>query len=170
MDQDGCGVPALHVVGHSRDDPRSPRAFIARLDFIPRLPYIGQDIRHSEVPVKRIRYGVILLGIVVASGCAGRRADVVIDPAGVDMGRYQQDLAQCQEIARQVRHKAVGGAVGGAVVGGAVGGIVGNGETAGKGAGAGAVVGAARGARATREEKQLVIKNCLRNRGYKVLN
>jgi len=120
--------------------------------------------------VKRIWYGVILVSVIGAAGCAGRRADVVIDPAGVDMGRYQQDLAQCQEIAKQVRHKAVGGAVGGAVVGGAVGGIVGNGETAEKGAGAGAVVGMARGAAATRREKQLVIKNCLRERGYKVLN
>lgn len=120
--------------------------------------------------MKRIWYGVILLGFVATAGCAGRRADVVIDPAGVDMGRYQQDLAQCQEIARQVRHKAVGGAVGGAVVGGAVGGIVGGGESAEKGAGVGAVVGTARGAAATRREKQLVIKNCLRNRGYKVLN
>jgi hypothetical protein len=32
------------------------------------------------------------------------------------------------------------------------------------------VLGGARGARATREEKQLVIKNCLRERGYKILN
>ncbi len=120
--------------------------------------------------MKGIWYGVILVSLVTAAGCAGRRAGVVIDPAGVDMGRYQQDLAQCQEIAKQVRHRAVGGAVGGAVVGGAVGGIVGNGETAEKGAGTGAVVGMARGAAATRREKQLVIKNCLRERGYKVLN
>jgi len=120
--------------------------------------------------VKGIWYGIILASVMGVAGCAGRRADVVIDPAGVDMERYQQDLAQCQQIAKQVRHKAVGGAVGGAVVGGAVGGIVGNGETAKKGAGGGAVVGAARGAAATRREKQLVIKNCLRERGYKVLN
>ncbi|MHB8728569.1 MAG: glycine zipper family protein [Sulfuricaulis sp.] len=120
--------------------------------------------------MKRIGYGVILVSLICAAGCAGRRADVVIDPAGVDMGRYQQDLAECQQIAKQVRHGAVTGAVGGAVVGGAVGAIVGNGETAERGAGVGAVVGVARGARATRREKQLVIKNCLRNRGYKVLN
>jgi len=120
--------------------------------------------------VKAIGYGVIFVSLVIATGCAGRRADVVIDPAGVDMGLYQQNLAECQQIAQQAHHKAVGGAVGGAVVGGAVGGIVGNGETAEKGAGAGAVVGAAHGAAATRREKQLVTKNCLRERGYKVLN
>lgn len=120
--------------------------------------------------MKGIWYGVILASVIGLAGCAGRRADVVIDPAGVDMERYRQDLTQCEEIAKQVRHKAGGGAAGGAVVGGAVGGIVGGGDSAVKGAGVGAVVGGARGARATREEKQLVIKNCLRERGYKVLN
>ena len=120
--------------------------------------------------MKGIGYALMFVSLIGLVACAGRRADVVIDPAGVNMGRYQQDLAECQEISKQVRGKAVGGAVGGAVVGGAVGGIVGNSDTAGKGAGVGAVTGVARGAAATRQEKQLVIKNCLRNRGYKVLN
>ena len=120
--------------------------------------------------MKRTGYAFFLVSLIAAAGCSGRRADVVIDPAGVDMGRYQQDLAECQDISKQVRGKAAGGAVGGAVVGGAVGGIVGNSDTAGKGAGVGAVTGVARGAAATRQERQLVIKNCLRNRGYKVLN
>lgn len=120
--------------------------------------------------MKSIWYSLIIAGLIASFGCAGRRSDVVIDPAGVDMGLYQMDLADCQEISKQVRGKAVGGAVGGAVVGGAVGGIVGNSDTAGTGAGVGAVTGVARGAAATRKERQLVIKNCLRNRGYKVLN
>jgi hypothetical protein len=47
---------------------------------------------------------------------------------------------------------------------------VGNRKTVERGVGVGAVVGGAKGARATRAEKQLVVKNCLRNRGYKVLN
>lgn len=120
--------------------------------------------------MKGIWYSVILVSILASAGCASRRSGVIIDPAGVDMGRYQQDLAECQQIAQQVHQKTLGSALGGAVVGGAVGGIVGSTETAEKGAGAGAVVGAARGAAATRREKQVVIKNCLRNRGYKVLN
>ena len=120
--------------------------------------------------MKGIGYAFIFVSLITITACAGRRADVVIDPTGVDMGRYQEDLAQCQEISKQVRGKAVGGAVGGAVVGGSVGAIVGNSDTAGKGAGVGAVTGVARGAAATREERQLVIKNCLRNRGYAVLN
>jgi len=120
--------------------------------------------------VKGIGYVFILTSSLIAVAACAHHSDVVIDPAGVDMGRYQQDLAQCEEISKQVRSKVAGSAVGGAVVGGAVGAIVGNSSTAGKGAGVGAVTGVARGASATRQEKQLVVKNCLRNRGYKVLN
>ncbi len=120
--------------------------------------------------MKLIGYALLVASLVGVAACAGRRSDVVIDPAGVDMGQYQQHLAECEDISKQVRGKAVGGAVGGAAVGGAVGSIVGNSDTAGKGAGVGAVTGVARGAAATRQERQLVIKNCLRNRGYKVLN
>lgn len=120
--------------------------------------------------MKIVGHALIFAGLIAATACAGRRGEVVIDPAGVDMGKYQQDLAACQEISKQVRGKAAGGAVGGAVVGGAVGSIVGDSGTAGRGAGVGAVAGVARGAAATEQEKQLVVKNCLRNRGYKVLN
>jgi len=120
--------------------------------------------------VKNILFALLAASILVTAGCGARRGGVVIDPTGVDMGMYHQDLAECQEIAKQVPGQAVGGAVGGALVGGAVGGIVGNSTTAQKGAGAGAVVGGARGARAARQERQLVVKNCLRNRGYAVLN
>ncbi len=121
--------------------------------------------------MKFLLYSLLAVSILVTAGCGARRGGVVIDPAGVDMAQYRWDLAECQEISRQVDGKAGGGAVGGAVVGGAVGGIVGDSSKAAtKGAGAGAVVGLARGARATRHERQKVVKNCLRNRGYAVLN
>lgn len=121
--------------------------------------------------VKYLLYSLLAACIVATAGCGARRGGVVIDPAGVDMAQYHQDLGECQQISKQVDGKAVGGAVGGAVVGGAVGGILGDSSnTAKKGAGAGAVLGVARGARATRQERQTVVKNCLRNRGYAVLN
>lgn len=113
---------------------------------------------------------LLLGGMLATAGCGARHGGVVIDPEGVDMARYQRDLADCRQIARQVDGKAAGGAVGGAVVGGAVGGIVGDSGTVAKGAGVGGVLGLARGARATRREQQKVVKNCLRNRGYAVLN
>lgn len=109
--------------------------------------------------------------LILLAGCSGaRRSGVVIDPEGVDMAKYENDLAACKQISEQVDQKAGAGAVGGAVVGGAIGAIVGNSSTAMRGAGVGGVIGLTKGGVATRNEKQLVVKNCLRNRGYKVLN
>ena len=111
-----------------------------------------------------------VLSIVFHTGCAARNKDVIIDPTDVNMGQYQTDLNHCQNISEQVDSKAGAGAVGGAVVGGLIGATLGNSDTAKKGAGVGAITGTARGARATKRERQKVIKNCLRNKGYVVLN
>ena len=111
-----------------------------------------------------------ILSIVFHTGCAARNKDIIIDPAGVDMGQYQTDLSLCQNISKQVDSKAGAGAVSGALVGGLIGAALGNSDTAKKGAGIGAISGTARGARATKREKHKVIKNCLLNKGYVVLN
>lgn len=112
---------------------------------------------------------------VVLTGCAGRDrppGGVIVDMKGVDPARYQADLAECRTYADQVdvAGKAVGGAVGGAVVGGLIGAAVGDSGTAKRGAGAGAVGGGAQGTVSGLEERDRVVKNCLRNRGYSVLN
>ena len=112
---------------------------------------------------------LITSALVFSSGCANRNK-VIIDPNGVDMGMYQQDLRECKQLAEQVESKAGGQAVGSALVGGAIGAIIGNSDTAEKGAGVGFVSGLAKGAEATEQERLRVIKNCLRNRGYSVLN
>lgn len=111
-----------------------------------------------------------LLGLSLGlTGCASKK-QVVIDPAGVDMVKYEQDLVECQQISEQVDQQAGKSAVGGAVVGGLMGAALGNGRTAERWAGAGAVGGAAKGASRTQQEKNTVVKNCMRNRGYSVLN
>lgn len=116
-------------------------------------------------------YCVSLLAIAVTTGCAGsRHNNPVIDPAGVDMGQYQDDLVACQQISQQVEQKAGAGAVGGAIFGALVGSILGDSRAAMKSAGAGAVVGGAKGGAATQREKGVVVKNCMRERGYTVLN
>lgn len=121
--------------------------------------------------MKNTLYCISLLLITLSAGCAGaRHSKPVIDPAGVDMGQYQTDLAACEQIALQVQQKAGAGAVGGAVVGGLVGSIFGDSRSAMKSAGAGAVVGGAKGGAATHREKAMVVKNCMRERGYRVLN
>jgi uncharacterized protein YcfJ len=114
---------------------------------------------------------IVLAAMITLGGCAqARRSDAIIDPTGVDMAQYDKDAAECQQISKQVRRKGAGGAVGGAVVGGALGGIGGAQGGTERGAKAGAVLGGVRGAAATRRERKTVFKNCLRNRGYAVLN
>jgi len=110
-----------------------------------------------------------MMVILLSAGCA-HRGKPIIDTQGVNMAAYQQDLFECQQYAEQVDSRAGQGAVGGAIVGGAIGGIVGNSDTAQKGAGVGAVTGLFKGAARTKAERQRVVKSCLRQRGYRVLN
>ncbi|MDH3387871.1 MAG: glycine zipper family protein [Gammaproteobacteria bacterium] len=124
----------------------------------------------SDRAIRATRLGIILIAAALGAGCASSGSKPIIDPDGVDMGRYQNDLAQCQQIAEQVEQKAASGAVGGALIGGVIGAITGNSDQVRKSAGVGGVLGGAKGAAATRQEKSLVVKNCLRSRGYTVLN
>jgi len=103
-----------------------------------------------------------------AVACAAN-PDPIVDMRGVDPVLYQQDLADCKVYTRQIQTEVgvAKGAAGGAAVGGAVGAI--SGDTA-KGAGIGAVAGGAKSAQLNEREKQQVVKNCLRGRGYRVLN
>lgn len=96
----------------------------------------------------------------------------IVDMRGVDAVQYRVDLAECDQYAEQVSvgQRVAAGAVAGAVIGGAVGAAVGNSNTAQRSAGAGAVIGGARGGADGFRERNYVIRNCLRNRGYAVLN
>ncbi len=124
--------------------------------------------------IKRNGY-VLVLVLAVLGGCAHRdRAPggVIVDMKGVDPAQYQRDLGECSTYADQVdtSGKVAGGAAAGAVVAGAVGGIFGGSHGASQGAGAGAVVGGAKGAGGAAHERHQVVRTCLRNRGYSVLN
>ena len=116
---------------------------------------------------KRFLFAFVL---VFLTACSSQR--VIVDQRYSDMSNYSRDLAECQAYADQVPtgEEVAKGTLGGAVVGGAVGAIVGDSGTAKRGAGVGAVGGAVRGGSRSKSEKDRVIKNCLRNRGYKVLN
>lgn len=111
----------------------------------------------------------VICATVLLGACASKP---IIDTRGVDMRKYNQDLAECQAYADQVdvTRRAAGSAAAGAVVGAVVGAAVGNSDTAQGGAGAGAAGGAARGTARGLEERERVVRNCLRNRGYAVLN
>jgi outer membrane lipoprotein SlyB len=111
--------------------------------------------------------------IVLLTGCAGRAArGPIVDMKGVDPAQYRIDLMECQQYADEVAvgGRAAGGAAVGAAVGGLIGAAVGDSGTAKRSAGAGAVVGGARGTGDALQERQAVVRNCLRNRGYAVLN
>jgi outer membrane lipoprotein SlyB len=113
--------------------------------------------------------------LLTLAACAGRdrpAGGVIVDMKGVDPARYQTDLSECRTYADQVdvAGQAGAGAAGGAVVGGLIGAVVDGGEGAARGAGVGAIGGGASGTVRGLEERDRVVKNCLRNRGYAVLN
>ncbi|OGT72939.1 MAG: hypothetical protein A3H44_01810 [Gammaproteobacteria bacterium RIFCSPLOWO2_02_FULL_57_10] len=114
----------------------------------------------------------IVIPLIVLTACAGAQRRPIVDMQGVNVAQYNQDLAECQSYAEQVEagRQVAGGAVAGAVVGAAIGAVVGNSDTAQRAAGAGAVGGGARGAAGAMQERNQVLSNCLRGRGYRVLN
>ena len=122
-------------------------------------------------PVGWARSPLLVLVIAALSACT-TTDEIIIDQKGVDMSRYEQDLAECKTYASEVKtgNKAAKGAVSGAVVGGLIGAAVGNSRDAQRGAGAGAVTGGARGVREGEQTEMQVVKRCLSGRGYRVLN
>lgn len=115
------------------------------------------------------RYRLILLvglNALILSGCS---TQPIVDTQGVDMAQYNQDLQDCKAYAAQVNQGKQAGqsALFGALVGGAMGALSGH---AGNGAAAGGVMGGASGALQGDQEKSQVLRNCLRNRGYTILN
>ena len=125
-----------------------------------------------------------LASLVATSGA--QASNVVIDMSQVqDYNQYQVDLQQCEGLAVQnqpdapQRESVAGTAVRGAAVGaaaGAVGGKSGS-KAAKKGEGIGVIAAAGRNSRNRREasanasaQTDQIVKNCMRGRGYNVLN
>lgn len=118
-------------------------------------------------------YGVSLLAVLLVA-CAGADVRPIVDMKGVNEARYEKDLAECQNYAKEASGMggtAAKGAGAGAVVGGLLGLVTGS-NTTGivQAAGAGAVIGGAGGAYKGNESQEAVVKKCLVGRGYKVLN
>ena len=110
----------------------------------------------------------VCLAVVAISACSSH-PEPIVDTKGVDMSVYDADLAECSQYAEQI-HAGTGvakGAAGGAVVGAATGAISGE---PGRGAGYGSIWGATSSGLDADRDKQRVVKQCLRGRGYKVLN
>jgi len=119
-----------------------------------------RDILHAALSVVAILH--------VLSGCAGTPRPI-IDTKGTDMDQYHADLAECEQFGEEV--DVAGGiarsAAVGAVLGAAMGAITGD---LGPAAGLGAIGGGAGAGLEDARTKQSVVKECLRGRGYHVLN
>lgn len=123
-------------------------------------------------------------GLITAlmSACAHQPGgNVMVDyKTSVNGGaNYATDLNECQQYAAQIdpAGKAVAGAIIGALLGIGMGalarGSFGTGATEGVGTflgGAGAAAGAAQGAGQGMQDQATIVRNCLRGRGYTVLN
>jgi outer membrane lipoprotein SlyB len=116
----------------------------------------------------------LLALMLLAAGCA---SDPIVDMKGVDQERYRQDLAECRDyadqvdVARSAGGGALLGAAGGAAVGAVIGAITGSpGTGAAVGAGGGGTSGLFAGGAGGQRKKERVVRNCLRERGYPVLD
>lgn len=113
---------------------------------------------------------IAVILIISMTGCATYRP--VVDTKGVDMNAYNNDLRECQAYAEQVNpaDHAAAGAIAGAVFGALLGAAMGNRSLAGRTAGVGALSGMA-GAGGEGVKAQInIVRSCMSQRGYKVLN
>jgi len=124
---------------------------------------------------------VMVIGIQTAHA-----NNVVVDMSQVqDYTQYQTDLQQCEGLAVQnqpdapQRESVAGTAVKGAAVGATAGAVSGRSgsKAAKKGAGVGVIAAASRNSRNRRAasanasaQSDQIVKNCMRGRGYNVLN
>jgi len=109
---------------------------------------------------------------VVLNGCASYRP--LVDARSVSSPqRYEKDLRECQHYAAQVSpgQSAVAGALFGALLGAAISGALGGDRYITEHvAVAGAVQGAANGAVGSADAQVQIIRDCMSDRGYDVLN
>lgn len=119
----------------------------------------------------------LYLNFCFVIGCAqtdlSDRNDIaIIDTRGVDESVFKKDYSECSDFAKNIdltERTLKQGAVAGAT-GAAVGAIIGGEEAAKKIGGSAAVLNAVEANLDGRSEQAKIIKNCLRGRGYKVLN
>ena len=116
----------------------------------------------------------LIITLISLTACAGNGnpGGAIVDMQGVDPYQYRVDAEECEAYADQVQvgQKVLVGAAAGAAVGGVLGAIFEDGDAVQRGAGGGAVIGGAKGAGEGIHERRRVVRNCLRNRGYAVLN
>ncbi len=140
-------------------------------------PMVKQSKKGNKV-MKNINtlFFLRLICFSILPGCAGQSVfgpeDVIVDRRNVAPAQYELDLMECKLFAEQVRvgERATKRAIKGAVVGGAGGAVFGNSDTAARSATFTGVVGGTQAYEKATREQERVVQNCLRGRGYRVLN
>ena len=128
-----------------------------------------------------MRSNLLLLCFVafLVSACTLPQYNPIVDRgvSNFNYDQYQRDLSECRAYAREISpaNRAIGESIVGAGIGAAMGAILGSGyHNAGSGAGIGAgitgITGALHGAGSAIAEQKAIIKKCLEDRGYKVLD
>ena len=117
-----------------------------------------------------MRHAALSVLTVLVAGCAAH-PDPIIDTKGVDPEQLAEDWDECEAYTEEILvAKGIGkGATVGAAVGAATG-AVSSRRDVGEAAGVGAIYGGTRSGLDADREKQKVFKNCMRGRGYRVLN
>jgi len=123
----------------------------------------------KSFPTIAVTLAVALI-IAMVAGCAAH-PDPIIDTKGVDPDRLAQDWDECEVYTEEIiiAQGVAKGAAGGAAVGAATG-AVSNRREVDEAAGLGAIYGGTRSGLDADRQKQQVFKNCMRGRGYRVLN
>ena len=122
-----------------------------------------------------------LLFFVLLSGCISTQSDSIftlgsskpiVDTKGVNMAQYELDLQECSTFAEDISTgKSIAkGAVTGGAVGAVIEAITDDERSWGDTFEVGAVSGGAKSGIRAVQEKEQIVRRCLRGRGYKVLN
>jgi uncharacterized protein YcfJ len=120
---------------------------------------------------------ISLFSILILSSCAGYSP--VVDPQSIsNHAKYDRDVAECREVAKSntdtgksvAKHGIIGGAIGTGT--GALLGLIGGNTVRGLATGAviGGVAGGVTGGYEGEREYEAIFRNCMRGRGYNVLN
>tara|TARA_A100001015_G_scaffold312488_1_gene417745 strand:- start:863 stop:1219 length:357 start_codon:yes stop_codon:yes gene_type:complete len=109
---------------------------------------------------------ILLLSLLLA--CTTTQ-EIVVDDQKINSQEYSRDLQDCRRIAGQIdaEGKVLKGAGSGAVIGGVSGTIN---DDALRGIATGGLIGGVKGFDEADKGKLHVVKNCLRHRGYIILN
>ena len=128
-----------------------------------------------------VRNYIILLCLWCFSGCVATKSGSIfdatgskpiVDTKGIDISQYESDLVECNVFANEVStgKSIIKGATVGAAIGTVLEAVTDDSRGTRNATEVGAVVGGGKSGLRSVQEKEQVVKRCVRGRGYRVLN